>query len=431
MKNTKKRIYILTFAAAFAAGCGATTKHQEAGSLSRDWERQFREYQIYPIFPPRETVQVGNVYLACKTDSPAKSFRSLTHLVTRLPGTKEALMAHENSRLEFVKTAVNPETTIGAIVNTTPATAHTAASNPAKPKQIEHQHYPVSFPDFFRATITGGNLGALVPAETFLVGLGIGMEDISSISVSVPAGVSYELPLSAMPPLIETTIKDGKFADKKLGDLVKEMAKSDPACLNGYHLVVVTEVFKAHALDVVMNFKTTAAAKMSADFLLAPDSQKKKLFDALATKIGQNDAAPSATQSTPPVNATTSPPPAAQVATPPASSSAAAASNPGQAPASKPTAAERSAALIADVRVLLAEIEKSTQRQFPGVTAKLYSGGSSGITLTKSYSEPIPIGYKAIFLAEDESGEFKPKGPPEGGTVLGGQGKIPEKLPKE
>jgi len=63
LKKQEKQTFILFLLSFVSLNSGCATSPAPEGYVAKQWATAFRELQITPIFPPREDVQVGDIYV--------------------------------------------------------------------------------------------------------------------------------------------------------------------------------------------------------------------------------------------------------------------------------------------------------------------------------------------------------------------------------
>jgi hypothetical protein len=269
---THKRLWCAALLAAATLLGGCSTKFGP-GQLARDWSCKMREMQIRPLFPPREDVQVGDVFvLARVADTDARAYCSgsdkdgdylpLPVHLGYVPNVMKTAKAHYEGRPDF------PRTTPAGGTVTLSATAATVTFAPASTSVIEgtdsffvqgraHRTRLVGFPDFMSVKIDRASLGAIIPIQGVFTPFGLSMEDVEDASISIPVAESYGVPVAtawaAFPP-----------ADRaSMCALAATVAGSGSAGASG--VVMVHEVFYTRAIDISIQSRRAAAFGIGRD----------------------------------------------------------------------------------------------------------------------------------------------------------------------
>lgn len=377
---------------------GCVSLLDKPGGLVNEWADRFREFQIFPVFPPREDLQVGDIYITCALPDPAKEAEMaaaakkpvpVSQLIATTPGVNEKLAAYYKSRVFLPEAGTAKEAAQAANGDGTLAKIPRREMYDAKAETNRLRN--VSLPELFSVTVSGVDAAALLPTGILLGGLDVSAQDIQSMTISIPSSGSYGLP--------------GNVIEQLLGDVEMPYAKS---LLDAYtavacdgrraQYVVVSEVYAAYAINVRMNFTSQGAAKAQGALKLPDDSARKAAYDALAKFFGSGanadkkdgtekepdakgggDAAPKAAD----------PKPVDPKGTDPNAGSKSAGKTPAQ--------------LEAELKALIAELEGRKSLDFPGVKVNAYAGSSAGITLERAFANPVVVGYRgyAVDFGED------------------------------
>ncbi len=189
------------------SACGG----QQNGFVGRSWSENMRELGIYPIYPPREDFQVGDLFLSPTSPERAAEFDQdgrVMPLAVWLASLdlRKVIDNFYVNRPEFPKTS----DAVAAAIKQQGEDGHKVVGQPTGDTNMFIKTTPanrlrlVGFPEFLSASYRGGNLGAFIPAEGFLLGLGFGAEDVESVTFKVPAAESFGLPA----PLVLSLLVD-------------------------------------------------------------------------------------------------------------------------------------------------------------------------------------------------------------------------------
>ncbi|WP_327440355.1 hypothetical protein [Pseudomonas donghuensis] len=197
------------------------------GDLDQKWVGAINEYGINPMFPPKEDYYIGNVYLhaynkACegKEKYQSKGCDFTTVRIGQLPPDDILKLLESNYGNTWSFKAGSDNCTIALKadqddkankvdeVNKDDANANAGsdklpdyiakpsrgcyASDEIKPAAKSMYLRRVGFPDFYKNMSTGGSLAASLPING-LPNLGMGVNDVKSISVSIPAAQYYSV----------------------------------------------------------------------------------------------------------------------------------------------------------------------------------------------------------------------------------------------
>lgn len=346
---------LLLIGATVLSGCANTFG---PGQLARDWSCKMREMQIAPIFPPREDVQVGDVYwlpAVASTDARAycqpqakQDYLPLPVHLGYVPEVTRAAKAHYAMRPDFPKTTptagkVSIDAQGTTRIDFTPAgTGAIEGNDDLFTTGSANRTRVVGFPDFLSVSIDRASLGAILPVQGMFTPFGISIDDVEEASISIPVAESYGVP-------VETAmgaIPQAKSAS--LCNLVKSVIGQNKEA--GVP-VLVHEVFYTRAIDVSISSKRAIALS------LARDRQGSDAADL------------------------------------PATPSSGAGASTGQAS----TGVAGSQAQIDAVTQGVVKILEA-RNNVPGVTFAYEQGGSATINMRRIFDRPVAIGYRSTAL---------------------------------
>ena len=182
----------------------------EPGTIARDWSCKMRELQIQPVFPPREDMQVGDIYALAvpKIDSGECDSRTFLGMsfgaggrgFVPLPvflgslnlGAK--IDAHYKTRLDLPKTessqlSVGTDGKITINGYTTPV-----ANGSLIQETVLNRLRVVGFPDFMTVKVSGADIGLIFPMFGALASISASANAVENASISIPVAESYAVP---------------------------------------------------------------------------------------------------------------------------------------------------------------------------------------------------------------------------------------------
>ncbi|BBU33389.1 hypothetical protein BTHE68_71230 (plasmid) [Burkholderia sp. THE68] len=390
----------------FLTAC-STTPVVSPTNLAQQWGDRLRAYQINPVFPPREDMQVGDVYLLCDLKSGADPATALNPSgptpqsvwVTRL---NLSPAVETNYATAISLPALSAQNAKGALSDPSGIGSMPTTNDMVAGKRKLQQLRNVSFPEFFSASITSVQANALVPAGTVLAGLGLAKDDIAAISLSVPSAGSYGLPVMAAHLAFNNAIQPFAVDFWRYTTELKRAYATKCNENQTASLELVTEIFAAYAMDVNFTFEKGAAGRMQAAINTPANSTRnatlqaltKQISDLQATAINQDDTSGKGS-----VNHA----PASKTKSASAAGAASGASVPGDASSAGGTNAGKSQQTQVDqlntlLNLLVQQAAGFEQQKFAGVSAQIVSGSSSGVRVERVFSNPVVIGYKSITL---------------------------------
>lgn len=382
-------VYVCTI-----TGCGSEPVITSE-NLASQWGDRFRAYQIYPVFPPREDVQVGDLYAICRTDTPvlksknwqiggtpeAVGYRPVSNWLGRMPELKQKLLTQYQDSIALPPSAA---TDAPGKADTQGTGAMPEASMLTDTASSTIRMRNVSLPEFFSASITQAQIGAFLPIGVVLGELGIGSDDLASISVSVPSAGSYGLPAwdaieSARGSALWLNARFWKWASAAANQYAGNCKAGDKVTF-----LLVTQIYAAYSIDVNFVFSQATAGKARLALEAAEGTTRKQTLDRLSKYF----------PATQPKEQTVGDSPAGEKVTD-ASTKQGTAETP---PASAATnAAEKLA-------TALAALKSESSQQFPGIQAQIVAGSSSGVTVNRKFTNPVVIGYRGVAFDPDRNG---------------------------
>lgn len=374
-----RELILLVCAAVGAGGCASRTPLHEDGALARLWHQRLAEYNIISVLPPREDVQVGDVFLVCAPPNRMGSQWQLERgptaptvlpvYVATVPGATAALEKHYAARvsvpeLPFAEGEEKKELP--------PPMVRAEKWGPFGESPNDNRRLRnVSLPEFFSVSAEGAGLRALAPTPSALVGAGFSRDSLESVVVSIPAGSSYALPAMQLLRLA----REWQQVDLMQLWALSNTESGTRGCEGTSKLVLVNEVYLAHAIDVRFNYEEAAVAAARAAVSLEDDPRRKAIFDALRPSFRG------------------------------ASKSSESPKNGGVADAGRNSGSLTSGGLdLADPRTLAALethlklLDGLGEFSQPGVSASVYGGAGSGLVLRRRFANPVVIGYRGIGL---------------------------------
>lgn len=253
---------MLVCIAPLLSGCTSTPP----GFVSKGWGENFEELGLYPKFPPEEDMKVGDVFLLPRDP-----------LLLKDP-------QRQNSRLPryglLLGTVVTPAEVDRYMVarysyeNIFSPIAPSAGSSDKTPADAGTRIVPqamrrVAMPEFFRVTVAGANVAAVIPADALTNKVGLGLSKIDYASISVDDVGSTSLPLSqVLPKLVDA---NGKFLVGALGAsglvdagaILKQLASeySDETV----EIFLVTQVYYARIFTITLHGENAASLNLNDD----------------------------------------------------------------------------------------------------------------------------------------------------------------------
>ncbi len=231
----------------------------DKGFVARDWSENLRELNIQPIFPPREDVQVGDVYLLPyaegKTTEAKKNFTPIGTWINSI-NLIEELKSHYKQRPDFPKTT-NKKDTKSTMEQQPTSKGNLFASGDVNRLRM------VLLPTFFKAEISAFDATALIPSSQ-LGNLGVSAENIKKAFVTISSASSYGIPIAKVKNKL---FEDGKFCINKAAGMDFDTLKFTVDKIGNNKkqarkalLIIATEVFYARTLKVQLSIDKSIGA---------------------------------------------------------------------------------------------------------------------------------------------------------------------------
>ena len=357
---------------------GCSTAPTSPGFVAKSWSDNFKELRIIPVFPPREDVQVGDIY-AIAVDEPDKETAFVDAFGNPILGVwvdsldlKSSLDTFYTGRPEFPQTP--NAATSGANANGVGGPFEEASGTKIFSGGTTNRLRSVGFPGFLAARVTGVEIGALVPAEILETKAGLSVRNARAATVSVPYAESYGLPAAKVITHWQGN-KPRLFTEKAVSEDWFLYFGKVPKYVD---VTIVTEVFYARTFDVALESSSDSGFTLSTPLTGEKDKDyQKALEDAKAKKEASDEAA----------GASTSEKPAKSAATESFSSTG-----------------TKSGDLTTALEGRLSAIEASLSRakgmvtKYPGFAVQVFDSNRGDVALRRTFTRPIAIGYRGLRL---------------------------------
>ncbi len=191
------------------AGCA---QYLKPGFVYKEWTRTMSQEGIFPVFPPREDVQVGDVWLlplhpletGVIEDIGGLGLTGVWH-ANVLNGTGTDTVSEFYRNRPLFPSTIGTATTASIVnpLNKGTDTANTpemkilpvpSSNNDIFTSGSVYQLRQVAFPEFSYTKIDKQALNALVPIEYFNVAGGLAHSRVRQISLKIPSAESYGIP---------------------------------------------------------------------------------------------------------------------------------------------------------------------------------------------------------------------------------------------
>jgi hypothetical protein len=316
------------------------------GHVYREWSRRMAEMGIFPVYPPREDIVVGDVYALPlhPYDTAAVGYLGglgNAGIHVEYLGDTNLFWTNFLTRLErYYQTRPYPADSTNTLVSGTniPLTRivsypdETQRSNAFSPGSLARLRQ-VSFPDFTITHIDQKSLSAVVPIEGIMASFNFNHSDIQAVHMSIPHAESYGLTTqealreiyddnylrqtangiylncnatNGVISVAGAMMAYGMFRDIVTqiqnnpdncipGKIRRHMAKSVTNMKNKIYLALITEVYFARSIDITIDRKKATGASASARPIASSELQQLKDMGLLATHTKTNSVTTNST----------------------------------------------------------------------------------------------------------------------------------------
>jgi hypothetical protein len=385
-------------AAALACLCGCNTVKD--GFVAQQWSKNISELGVHPLFPPREDLYVGDVFLNFDGDIlPADGL----HIASL--NVLTALQSQYAQRPDL------------------PASAGASGKFIFGTQAGQARVKAVALPYFVRVTATGAEVGAFVPVDAMTVKAGISVSSVKSASVTISSASSISLPWNAID---EKLHEDTGFciadptgtcsAANTLGMLRRVGGYTKALCTSKgqayVDVFVVSEVYYGQTFDVTLHVASDIGASLGVSAATAA-ANSASAVSAAASSAGSaasaaETAASAATSAASAASAaadnvsdkTAAANQAAAAATTSAKQATAAASLAASAAAAATNASDLATSQTDAMRADIARAQQLAPAS-PGVAITFGQSSSGDVGLRQTYDHPIAIGYRGVTFKVD------------------------------
>lgn len=387
--------FILT---AVISGCAET---QEPGIVAKEWARNTRQLNIFPIFPPKERFYPGDVYIF-----PFVS----PNMIDKVPSKFYTIKPIRFTRFD-VSDLLEEEQAIPTLPQTQGwdtlgnANSRTGAFV-SYPSSEARQNGVIAFPGYSFASVSDVSLGLGTVTSALAQTFSFASSSKRNITFSVPYAEVISLDFSsAMDRFLLYKVSVDKNETSKLQYLDRQMQMLIDNLLdnsnNNYGItpgiVFVTDVYYARSINVTITSTDGISASESATLakLTALTSQKQSLV----TKLNELKAQNKALNAKPGNNEAAAGEPSKSAQN---SSGVAASSDQNSTPEIDSLASQINA-LDLQLKVLSQSIAPDTL----GFTGNITRASGNSVTLNQVFKYPVAIGYNGITMPVKDFIEMK------------------------
>jgi hypothetical protein len=259
-------IFLALFTLLVLAGTYPAAK-TEKGYVMKEWCSQMRELGIVPIFPPREDVQVGDIYVYPYDPSDSEIEKLVGSNYSPIGMSPRWAQLEELSREVSIEYAKRIE--FAKCNNTSPGlpTPYHAASDASSSLPSINRLRLVAFPEFMSVTFSEGQLSALIPVEAITAALGVGWSDEKSITVKIPSAESYAVNACAIFDHLLDPLYNGcklknqystglPFINNWYANYLSPSQQKNKST-DSLWVIVITEIFYTRSVEVSIENKKT------------------------------------------------------------------------------------------------------------------------------------------------------------------------------
>lgn len=388
--------FVLTFV---ISGCAET---QEPGIVAKEWARNTRQLNIFPIFPPRERFYPGDVYIF-----PFVS----PNMADKVPSKFYTIKPIRFARFD-VSDLLREEQAIPTMPETkdwnTLGNADTRAGEfLSYPSNESRQNGVVAFPGYSFASVSDVSLGLGTVTSAIAQKLSFASSSKRNITFSVPYAevISLDFSSSMDKFLLYKTSVDG-YETSKLQYLKEKMKLQIENLLDDSNnkfgispgIVFVTDVYYARSINVTITSTDGYSISESATLekFNALTSQKEKLVTKLNELTAKNNTLYVKPKDTETVAVGQSIPDED-------SSGVADAGNKKKSTPEMDSLASQINSLELQLKVLSQSIAPDTL----GFTGNITRASGNSITLNQVFKYPVAIGYNGITMPVQDFIEMK------------------------
>jgi len=366
------------------SACESNDRKSE--SVAKTWAENTRKLGINPIYPPRERVYPGDIYITAVYDA-ATIESGPEYLYTTTPFRYHHLDLTDEFRAEAEDKRLMPAMASYTSGVNSEATWPMPSHNVGKGRL----NGLIAFPGFTFASMTESKFGANITNGAWGGLFSWAQKKEYMVTYSVPAAeyISLELkPLLQKIRSYRAGITPEQMKDiRELGDALINTTAGDATTVIG--VVIPSEVYYARSIEVTISSADGSAIQASAVTMAMVElsARKQKLQDQLMS-VGEGGSSEK-----PKDESKGSAPPSA-------SGKKEAGANDVEKPKSETKTPESSAeSLRQQISLLQTEIAmlaKSAIPSAPGITGSATISSTSGVTLTQNFYYPIAVGYKGL-----------------------------------
>ena len=253
--------FVFALSAFVLPGCGTPSSRER---VHQKWLEMLRDLSMIPVFPPREDLRVGDVFVySVDPDKPSSAKSSTRDRRFVAAATRWSVLAvNEALDEEYRSRPAWPETA-EAYVRTSAANEtrgwppQAGAESVFMIEEVPTRLRTVGLGQFSASSFTEGNLNVLIPNEVVNLVFGTAWSDVKAVMIRPHGAESYSLSLGRLIPLIvdDASEEAGKYVLK--AELRKHLAFVAAPESNTVWIRVVSQVLYVRSVDISIEAKRT------------------------------------------------------------------------------------------------------------------------------------------------------------------------------
>ncbi|PCR96348.1 hypothetical protein CP336_12355 [Pseudomonas fluorescens] len=389
-------LYRLTIGILCMASVGCSNR-PERGAVVQQWSANTEQLNFKPIFPPRGNFEVGDFYVVRAAKAGAK-MKTVDYYMGSVWFDRMRLDDELRKAAPYITAAKTPADKSGLV-------ATTSVPDLYLPNSSVKINALVAFPGFTFASLAESDIGLGVSNSSIGALFGGARKSSYSVAYSVPVAETYGVLYGDAHVAADRYLsKYTNIQREKLQEAVvslKNDTKADDKNDTTSVLVLVTQVYLARSLDVVISSTESNGAQFSAVTRALTDLDERKT--AIETQLRALKPAAKGESAADGKGADAKAGDTAKAdAAKAAASDKAVAQKPEVVPATNQALIRQKEAELAQVNADIRKRVESVTPAMPGVTGSVVKSSASGLTLRQVFDAPVAIGYSGINIDIDK-----------------------------
>lgn len=393
--NEMRKIHMLMVCTLSVGLVACSSSRPEKGAVAREWSTNTEQLSIRPIYPPSAIFEVGDIYVvrAAKVGSELKTadYYMSSKRFDRINLDKELIRAAPH--INPAKTPKEPSSTVKVM----------SVPDLFVPDTQVKINSLVAFPGFTFASLAESEIGVGVTNSSIAALFGAGRKSGYSVAYSVPLAETYGVLYGDASIAVADHIQ--KYDDKwraKLRQAANSLSNTRSRDAEDVSpvLVLVTQIYLARSLDVIVTSTESSGAQISAvtRALTDLDERKKALETQLRALNPPAKGAPAAD------SGGAQAPAAGAVAKDAGTTAGASDKKAVTAPVApvNQAAINQTTAELEQVNEQIRQRIEAVTPDMPGATGSVVKSSASGVTLRLVFEYPVAIGYEGVNIDVEE-----------------------------